>query len=140
MSRVWCAAAVAAVLAGLALMHGPSGAGQAEDLPIKKIMTKAHKGGDSLIGKLGKELKADEPEWAKIQKQTKELVRLGTALGKATPPAGEKESWEKLTTAYVVNARAMEAAANKMDREGTAARLKTLTGMCARCHKAHKGA
>jgi hypothetical protein len=145
MMRTWfvgCAAAAA--LAALAVTFSRSGAepnkDKDKDISIKDIMTKAHKGADSLIGKLDKELKDTEPDWGPIQKQTKELVDLGTALSKATPPKGDKESWEKLTKAYVDNAREMDAAAQKKDRDVTAARLKTTTTMCGKCHPLHKGA
>jgi hypothetical protein len=140
MRRTWgVAAGVTAVVAGLVLLGRLSGADEPKDLPIKVIMTKAHKGGDSLIGKLAVELRGDEPEWALIQKQTRELIELGTALSRATPPKGKKESWDRLTKAYVENAKEMNAAAQKKDQEPTSARLKTLTGMCAKCHGQHKG-
>jgi hypothetical protein len=143
MMRTWFAGfAAAAALAVLAVTFSPSGAepNKDKDLTIKDIMTKAHKGADSLIGKLAKELKDTEPDWGPIQKQTKELVDLGTSLCKCTPPKGEKESWEKLTKGYVDNAKEMDAAAQKKDQEVTAARLKTATTFCGKCHSVHKPA
>ena len=101
-------------------------------------MTKAHKGGDSLIEKLGKELKDDEPKWDDIQKQTKDLVDLGTALGKNKPPKGEQESWDKLTKKYLDEAKVLDEAAKKKDKSAAADAQKTLKTYCADCHKEHK--
>ena len=139
MMRLLCVLIGLALLLVGALALTPSRAADKENPSIKEIMTKAHKGGDSLIGKLGNELKAPDPDWAKIQEQTKVLVDLGTALGKNEPPKGDKESWEKLTKAYLDNARDMDAAAEKKDKVSTAADLQKVRGMCANCHKVHKG-
>ena len=54
MKRLACAAAGLALLAGVAVAADPT---------IKEIMTKAHKGGTSLLANMGKELKEDEPDW-----------------------------------------------------------------------------
>ena len=87
---------------------------------------------------VGKDLKADEPEWAAVQKKTKDWVPLATALGKNDPPKGEKKSWEKLTNQYLENVKALDAAAQKKDKEKALASHKKVTGMCASCHKIHK--
>lgn len=94
MQRLSGAFLLVALLTGMLLMRTPSHADEETTPPIKAIMTKAHKGGNSLIQTVGKELKASEPDWADIQKKTKELVKLGTALGKNEPPRGEKTSWK----------------------------------------------
>jgi cytochrome c553 len=132
MMRVLCAAALLTVI-------GMAAAQNQKDLSIKDIMGKAHKGGDSLIGKLGKQLKADAPNWEEVQGETKELVSLGTGLGKNTPPKGEKESWDKLTKNYVTTAKELDADAQRKDKNAGTGALTQLRGMCANCHKAHKG-
>jgi hypothetical protein len=132
MKRVLCAAA-------LLIVFGVAAAQDKKDPSIKDIMTKAHKGGDSLIGKLGTQLKADPPPWAEVQKETKDLVDLGSALGKNTPPKGEKESWDRLTKGYVVTAKDLDADAQKKDKAAATEALTKLRGMCSNCHKAHKG-
>ncbi len=109
-----------------------------KDPTIKEIMTKAHKGGDSLIEKLGKELKDDEPKWDDIQKQTKELAGLGKALGKNKPPRGDQESWDKLTKLYADKAKELDEDAQKKDKTAAAAAQKTLKSYCGACHGAHK--
>jgi hypothetical protein len=127
-----------ALLTGMALLLSTSKADEEKTPTIKEIMIKAHKGGKSLIQTVGKELKADEPNWTDLQKKTKELVKLGTALGKNEPPKGEKASWEKLTKEYVKNAKALDEAAKKQDKTAALASQKKLTSACASCHKLHK--
>jgi cytochrome c556 len=138
MTKTWGVAG-AAVLAGLAVALSPSSAEGDKDISIKEIMTKAHKGGDSLLATLRQELQQDEPDWAEVQKDSKELVKLGTTLGKARPPRGEKESWKKQTGMYVATAKALSAAADKKDKAGASAAFKKLQSSCTACHKAHKG-
>jgi hypothetical protein len=137
MKRLIYVALGLALLAAAALTRSPSYAAD-KDPTIKEIMTKAHKGGDAILGTLGKDLKADSPDWDKVQKETKDLVDLGTALGKNDPPKGEKDSWMKLTMAYLDTAKDLDAAAGKKDKDTAAADQKKLTGMCMNCHKAHK--
>lgn len=126
------------VLALLALVAGFNGSSNAEDPTTKDIMVKAHKGADALVPKLGKELKADKPDWDAITKESKELVELGTALGKNKPSKGEKESWDKLTASYLANAKDLEAAAEKKDVKAATAAQGKLAASCKECHTAHK--
>lgn len=138
MTRLYRVVAPLAVLAGLAAWLAPTMAEDKKDPTIKEIMTKAHKGADSLIETIGKELKADDPSWDDVVKNSKELATLGTALSKNDPPKGEKESWEKLTKLYQTNSKALVAAAEKKDKKDAAASHMKLKMMCGTCHTAHK--
>ena len=62
--------AFAAVCALTIMLSLTGQAQEKKDLSIKEIMTKAHKGGDSLLAKLETEVKAGTPDWDTIQKQT----------------------------------------------------------------------
>jgi cytochrome c553 len=126
-----------AVAAALATGLGLTRADEKEPT-IKEIMTKAHKGGDSIIEHLKKDLKEKDPDWAEIKTHGKELVDLGASLGKATPKKGDKASWEKLTKTYVDNAKALEAAADKKDSKASSASLQKLSTSCGGCHRVHK--
>jgi hypothetical protein len=128
---------VLAAVAVLAL-HQARVEGQDKTADIKEVMTKAHKGPTSLIPVMGKELKSATPPWEEIQKQTKELVELATSLGKNPPPTGEKASWEKLTKQYLTNAKDLEEAAQKKDKQTAEAAHAKLRGSCSACHKAHR--
>src|SRR5215469_2211179 len=70
MNRLWCVTAGLALLAGGTMVLTLSGAKEKKPPSIKAIMTKAHKGENSLIRKVGKDLKEDEPNWADVQKKT----------------------------------------------------------------------
>jgi cytochrome c556 len=124
----------------LAVVVGLSARAQDTDKPpsIKAIMTKAHKGGDSILAKLRGELEADDTDWAQVQKMSQELVDVGTALGKNTPPRGEKKSWQEKTSLYKANATALNKAAGRKDKEQAQGAFKRLQSSCLACHKAHK--
>jgi len=139
MNRRWGGAALAAMLTGLAVSWTQSSAEDDKEPSIKAIMTKAHKGGDSLLATVGKDLKAADPDWEDVQKKTKELVKLGTSLGKNEPPKGEKASWEKLTKSYLDTAKQLDKGAQAKEKSKAVAAHTKLTKMCAACHKAHKG-
>lgn len=126
------AAVLGLVAAGLVSAQG------SKTPSIKDIMSKLGKGTTSLCPTLGKELKDDEPAWDEIQKQTKEFVSLVEALGKNDPPMGTKDSWTRLTSQYLANAKDLDTAAQKKDRSAAAAAHKKITGSCMACHKAHK--
>src|SRR5262245_6986107 len=58
--------------------------GDPEKTPsIKEIMGKAHKGPNSILPNVGKDLRdTNGPDWDEIQKSAKELVSLGKELNK----------------------------------------------------------
>jgi cytochrome c556 len=118
-----------AVLAAVALAADPS---------IKEIMTKAHKGGDSLIEVVGKAAKADTPDWDTINKSTDQLVDLGKSLSKAEfpkdAPKGTKEGWAKQTMIYNEQVAALDAAAGKKDKDATFTAFTKLKNSCGGCH------
>jgi cytochrome c556 len=124
------------VAAGLALLT--VGVAVAADPTIKDIMIKAHKPGKSLLANIMGELKEDEPDWNDVQKDSKEMVQLGGALGKNTPPKGDQASWDRLTKAYLANVQTLEAAAESKNKSGAQAALKQIQGSCRSCHMAHR--
>src|SRR5436853_6119798 len=119
MVGTWRLAALAVGLAGLAAATDPCGAQGRKDPSIKEVMTKAHKGGNSLLATVGKELQADEPDWADVRKKTQELGSLATALGRHDPPQGKKASWATRTNQYLVSAKVLDASVPTHDREGS---------------------
>ncbi len=129
---------VLALLAVIALALNRTVAADEKTPTIKEIMKKAHNGDSSLLGQLRGELRDDEPEWAEIQKQTRELVTLATSLGKNKPPRGEMGSWDKLTKQYLEKAKALDGAAKKKDKKSSQVAFAKLRGSCTDCHNAHK--
>jgi hypothetical protein len=135
MKRLACALAGFIGIAVTAL--GPT---FAEDkIPtIKEIMDRLHKGANPPIILIKRSLQSGDPDWGEIQKQTKEFVDLGKALGKNDPPMGDKASWTKLTKQYLENAKGMDAAAQKNDKRETLRYQAKLAGSCTTCHKIHR--
>jgi cytochrome c556 len=129
MKRLAYAAAGLVLLAGLAVAAEPT---------VKEIMTKAHKEGSGLLADVGKALREDEPDWDDIQKETKELVELGTALGKAKPPKGEQDSWDRLSKSYLDKVKALDAVSQKKDKSGAQNAFKSVRTSCGACHMAHR--
>jgi cytochrome c556 len=109
-----------------------------KETSIKDIMTRAHKGQNAIITILGKELKGDNPNWSDIQKQSKELETLATALAKNQPPKGDRKSWETLTKSYSENVANLKKAADQKDKEAASAAHRKITTSCSSCHKSHR--
>lgn len=105
---------------------------------IKEIMQKAHKGTNSLLPELGKELKPASPNWTTVQKKTDELIVLATAMGKNDPPMGEKASWEKLTKSYLDNVKSLDKAVKEKNQAEAQKVHGVLIKSCTSCHKPHR--
>jgi hypothetical protein len=139
MKRLAWVVGILTVLGGTATTwEAVRAAEEAKTPTIKEIMKKGHSGDSSLLSQLRAELKDDEPEWGDIQKQTKELVTLGTALGKNDPPRGDADSWKDLTKKYLGHAKDLDKAAQKKDKKAAKAAFGKVQGSCMACHKAHK--
>jgi hypothetical protein len=120
--------------------QGPTGnfQGSQKPSPIKEIMMKIAQEPNSLTQVIGKELKAGSPKWEDIQPQTKEFVDMASSLSKYDPPKGSKESWTKLTSEYVDNAKAMDKAAQAKDKDKAMAAHNLLSNACMACHREHR--
>jgi cytochrome c556 len=140
MSRAWRGAVVMALTAGLGVVLTVNSAEKEKGPSIKAVMKHVFntKNKQSLLVVLGNDLKTDEPDWSKVQKESKEVVRLVTPLEKATPPRGERESWEKLTASTLMKAKSLEAAAENKDKDKAQVTLKALQTSCKDCHTAHR--
>lgn len=113
-------------------------AGGNENPTIEQIMEKAHKTKTGLRDQIAAEMKKDAPDWADVQKKTKEFVTLIDALGKNEPPMGDKANWKKLTTAYAKHVRELDAAAGKKDRQSVSGMNTKLGTVCKSCHDVHR--
>ena len=123
MKRLMAAAAMVALLAGGVWLRA---AEKSRD-DIKELMKKTNKGDDSPMGKLSKELKADEPSWPEVQKQVKELSALAAALGEYKDGGKRAERYQK-------GVEALEAAATKKDKGAAVEARAALLKSCAACH------
>jgi hypothetical protein len=132
------------LLAGLALPVALSLAtrpadAQGSKVPsVKEIMGRLHKGADSPLTKLRAELQDEQPDWALVQRGAMDFVTLGAALGKNAPPKGDKKSWAELSAKYLEQAKALDAAAQKKDKNAALAAHTRLNESCKDCHTAHR--
>jgi cytochrome c556 len=128
---------VAGVL-GLLGVAGLIGAQGNRTPSVKEVMGKLHKGANSPLTTVRADLQAKPPDWAEIQQAAKDFVTYWTALGKNNPPKGDKQSWAQLTSKYLENARALEAAAQKKDPKAALTAHTRLNDSCKSCHNAHR--
>ena len=105
---------------------------------IKEVMRKLHKGAGAHLAKLKKDLAAESPDWSDIQAKAKDFESFGSALPKNDPPKGDKDDWKKQADSYYENAKKLNAAAKKEDKDGVTAAFSKISNSCAACHKAHK--
>lgn len=129
----------------LAVLLAASGSGRAQDkdkkdekkLSTKQIMGAGHKGAEALFGKVQKAVKGKS--WDDAAEPAKELAANGSLFPKATPPKNpDAKSWEKLSTAYADNTKALAEAVEKKDEAAANKAIKAIGGSCAACHKEHK--
>jgi hypothetical protein len=115
-------------------------AGAQDDAPsIKKIMGQLHKGQKALLPGIQAQLKGGSPDWGEVKKGSKLIVDLAGTLPSLEPPKGEKESYAKLSKAYLASAKNLKEAADAEDLNKAQASAKKLGGTCKTCHAAHKG-
>jgi cytochrome c556 len=128
-----------AVLAAMVLGVAYLGTAAAKDDEIKDV-----KGCMAFQGKVRKDvpelLKAKDPNWEEVQKQTKDWVAMAETLGKQKPPKGSDESWKKQTDKYLGLVKDVDAAAHKKDLDGMKKGLGTVGMACGGCHSQHKPA
>jgi Cytochrome C' len=132
MKRIVCVVSTVATIALLA------GARTQESATIKEVMDQLHKGGSAPLAKTA--LKAESPDWSKVQELTKEFVKYGALLEKNEPPRGDKADFEKLAKAYYTNAKALDDAAKAEDKDKAQSALNKIGASCKTCHTSHKGA
>jgi hypothetical protein len=117
---------------------GPPGSGPPGNPAIKQIMTKLTKGPQSLTARIGKELDESPPPWETIQSQSKDYLSESNELAKQEPKKGSKESWEKLTAAWIESAGDLDEAARAKDLAAARVAHDALKNSCKECHQAHR--
>ena len=129
-----------ALLAGPVLLLSAAFASGAGDEPasIKDVM-KLVKGPKAPIAQVKTQLAEASPDWAGLEKLSKEFVDLTADLGKNEPPKGSAESWKKLSDAYYGYAKDLDKAAKAKDKAAAEAAHKKLSTSCKSCHSVHKG-
>jgi cytochrome c556 len=138
MRSLICAASVLGFLGVAGWLSHTAGAANQDEIPsIEKIMKTLH-GKKGHLKAVQAELKRQSPDWPKVDKEAKTIVKFGGFLTKNDPPRGEKSSFEKLAKSYETHAKFLEKAAEKENLKGAREAMKKLGNTCKACHDAHK--
>ena len=105
---------------------------------IEEIMDKAHANKTGLRAKIADEVKKPAPDWATVQKQSKEFVTLAEALAKNDPPKGAKPNWVKLSKEYADAVKELDKSVVKKDGKAVTTANQKLNANCTACHEAHR--
>ncbi len=124
---------IAGVLAGFGIIH-------AADKPksIKEVMKLVHNE-DGIRDTISESLAKKPADWATVSTKSKEWVDAATDMTKGKPKKGSAESWKKLSTKWLNDAKALHTASEKKDLKAAQTALKSLGTSCKACHTAHKG-
>jgi len=87
---------------------------------------------------VGKALEEATVNWDDVTKMTKQYSELADALPKNKCPKGDAKSWDKLCKSYADDAKALNAAAGKKDKEAAKVAFGKLNKSCQGCHDEHR--
>jgi hypothetical protein len=110
------------------VLIGREGEPAKKAVPLKEwreLMTKAHKGDDSPLGQIRKELQTDDPDWAVVGKNAEALFDLADRLRDDQPYGADR---------YYKSVHDLDAAAEVQDKTAATAALQGLRRSCASCH------
>jgi len=113
----------------------------AEPPPFLKIMEDNFSGKKNVHRAVKKGLEADTTDWADITTLTKQYSTAAvqvTQHAKTKPEKGAAQSWEKLSMEFGVQAKALDAAVAKKDKEKAKAAIEKLHENCEACHENHR--
>jgi cytochrome c556 len=104
---------------------------------LEEIMEKGFKKG-GIRHQISTEIDKDSPNWADVQKKSKDLSAMCEKMCKEKQPHGEADSWKKLTEALAKDVKNLSAAADKKDLANAKASITKINGSCKECHDAHR--
>ena len=107
-----------------------------KELTIKEFMRKHHAGPKATLARIDAGAKAATPDWDEVQKLAAEYAKAAPSVGKNTPPknADKKDLWARMTGDLTEAAKGIDTAAKDKDKDGVAKGVRTVRGMCAKCH------
>jgi cytochrome c556 len=122
-----------ATLIGLGMAAGL--AAQGGNVPdVATIMEKAHAARKGLRAQIKDAVDKGSPDWADLQKKSKQFYELANALEKNAAPKGDKAEWVKLSKAYAGQVKDLDAAVAKKNGEAVKGAIKKLDANCMDCH------
>ena len=132
-----------ATLAGVWLV-GPSllAADEPKDPPpFLKVMEDNFSGKKNVHRALKKAVDADAIDWGEVGNLCKQYATAANHVGahaKTKPEKGDDKSWAKLTEQFCAQAKELEAAVAKKDKEQIKGAIEKLHDTCEACHENHR--
>ncbi len=138
MRSLICAASVLGLLTAMVLTSRPAGAKDDEKPSTEHIMKKLYKGKKATFAEIKAQLKGESPDWKKVEADAKTMEKYLGFLSKGKAPRGDQAHFEKLASAHLNDATALDHAAGEKDLEQARAAVKKIGGSCKSCHQAHR--
>jgi hypothetical protein len=142
MLRTVALAGFLGVQAGV-LFFAPSllAAGDSPDSPFLKVMEDNFSGKKNVHKAVKKALEADSIDWTDVAKLMKQYGIAAQSVGqhaKSKPEKGDQASWAKLTTEFAAEAKDLDAAIAKKDKDKALGTIEKLHETCEACHENHR--
>ncbi|HKB01931.1 MAG TPA: cytochrome c [Gemmataceae bacterium] len=109
--------------------------------PFLKIMEDNFSGKKNVHRALKKAVDSDPTDWADVDKFMKQYGEAAAHVGKhakSKPEKGDDKSWSKLTAQFASEAKELQAAVGKKDKETAKNILGKLNETCEACHENHR--
>ena len=130
MTRRWTFASVACVcLAVLGFRLTGSEAADKKEPSMKELMRKTHKGDNSPLMRVDRQLRADAPAWTEVRKDVAALMVVSDALKK------RGNEGYRSPALYIQGMKALDVATKKEDRKDAGAALGQVKASCMSCHE-----
>lgn len=143
MLRTVALASFLGVQAGV-LLFGPSlvSADSPKDPPpFLKVMEDNFSGKKNVHRAMKKALEADSTDWADVGTLMKQYSTAAQFVGqhaKTKPEKGDEKSWAKLSGEFVAQAKELDSAVAKKDKEKAKGVMEKLHETCEACHENHR--
>ncbi|HJZ89430.1 MAG TPA: cytochrome c [Gemmataceae bacterium] len=109
--------------------------------PFLKIMEDNFSGKKNIHRALKRAVDADPTDWAEVDKLMKQYGDAAGFIGKhakSKPEKGDEKSWGKLTAQFAAEAKELQTAVAKKDKEAAKNTLAKLNETCEACHENHR--
>jgi hypothetical protein len=142
MSRTVALAGFLGIQAAVFLV-GPSliSAGEQQPPPFLKIMEDNFSGKKNVHKAVKKALEADSIDWTEVAKLMKQYGIAAQYVGqhaKTKPEKGDEKSWSKLAVQFSTEAKDLDSAITKKDKDKALGAIEKLHETCEACHENHR--
>src|SRR5262245_10469847 len=109
--------------------------------PFLKLMEDNFSGKKNVHKAVKRQIDGESPDWGEVDKLMKQYAAAARFVGahaKTKPEKGDDKSWAKMTAQFAAQAKELEGAIAKKDKETAKATLEKLNETCEACHEAHR--